>query len=79
MRVLSYGQILSALRRDKIKLEGVEYSLPSDVKTFVEANLPQAGSMLVGTNTILVAMSDIERGGVIVMFQPNGPPDPGLR
>lgn len=78
MKILGYGQILSALKRDKIKLGGVEFVLPADVKAYVSANLPQAGSMFVAGRYLLVALSSEERGGEIVMFTPSGPPDPGL-
>lgn len=77
MRILGYCQILSALKNDKIKISGVEFTLSEDLKRFVSDNLPEAGSIFVGRTYLLVASSSVDRGGELVLFAPSGPPDPG--
>lgn len=76
MRVLNYSQILSALKRDKIKIGSIEYSLPENLKRFVSDNLPPASSMFIANQYLLVA-TEVDGVGTIVSFAPNGPPDPG--
>lgn len=79
VKILSYGQIISLLRRDNIKISGVTYSISPELKAFVEDNIPPAESVFVGGNFLLVAKYDDQRdAGEIVGFAPGNPPDPGM-
>jgi len=79
VKILGYSQILSVLRHGEIKLAGVVYTISPELKSFVEANLPSAGSSFVNGNFLLVASFDEQRNaGEIVGFAPGNPPDPGI-
>lgn len=76
VKVLNYGQIMIALRNGFISLDKVIYSLSNEDKLYIQENLPVSGSNVFGNGRILGAV--VGNPGSLVMFQPNGPPDPGV-
>lgn len=75
VKVLNYSQIILALRRGFISFDRVVFSLKESDKLYIQENLPASGSNTFGDGRILGAVSGSAN---LVMFQPNGPPDPGI-
>lgn len=80
MKVLGYSQIMHLLKRGSVFIDGITYIVPEYIKKHISDNMPVSGSFICG-KAILVAIPNSEvrkgDGGEIVMFLPNGPPDPG--
>lgn len=78
--ILDYSQINSAIKDGFIDIFGIKFILHKDTKQFLATS---AGKItrngIVGQNSVLLAVMDPTAGNVIVMFSPNGPPDPGLQ
>lgn len=76
VRVLNYGQIMIVLRSGVISLDRIVYTISEADKLYIQENLPMSGSNSFGDGRILGAV--VGSPGSLVMFQPGGPPDPGV-
>lgn len=77
MQILSYDQISTAVETGQVHLGGFIYKMSVALQVYVSKHMPKIGSSIVGRDAILVATPNHIHGGEIVMFLPNGPPDPG--
>lgn len=79
VKVLNYSQIMTLARAGFIYVGKVLYSLSESEKQYLQLNLPLSGSNSFGDDRVLMAVLDGSRAGSLVMFQPGGPPDPGIQ
>ena len=79
MRILSYTNLLLLAKPGKFAVNRVEYTVSQEILDYLRANLPVSGECLFGDSRLLAFFEP--KGispGSITMFQPGGPPDPGI-